>query len=801
MWDDAKYAVRLLLRQPLFTITAILALAMGLGSSTAIFSIINSVLLQPLPYREPDRLYMMWGRSPAPQHRQASISPADFEEYAAQSTSFSHLCAVHNYSTTWTGRGEPVRVFTTLVSPDYFDMLGVRPLLGRTFVAEEGKLGSHFSTVLTHGFWVRHFGGDPNVVGRTMNLGGESFKIVGVLNDLPGDYHQAEIYTPLAFTPEELTTRAARFLSVIGRLKPGVPVAQAEAELATIAGRLGISYADSNSGWTVYIKSLRDEVTEESRPALIVLAVAVLLVLLITCANLASLLLVRASGRRKEVAIRASMGAPQSRVVRQLLTESAVLGLAGGAAGLPIAYGVLRSIQMYGPAGMPRLEQASLSPGVLLFTFLLSLATGFLFGMAPAWQTLRVNLSSTLREESRGSSMGTSRSRGRAILVIAEVALSGILLVCAGLLIRTLFHLTQSDPGFQSGHVLTMRTTLPDSKYSTHEQIAGYAREVLRHIEEVPGVTSAAITTSLPMMNVDWHADYLIEGRPEPPPGQRQAATYNTITPKYFEIMGIRLLRGRSFTERDTEDAPAVIIVSDSFARQEFGGEDPIGRYVTIKVSKFTTRVQVVGVVVDVRHLRMDEPPRVAIYQPHAQLPWPFLAFAIRTSGDPAKMAPVVRKAVLEVDSSQPVDRVMPMKKLMEQSISQQRLAMVLLLAFAILAVMLAAIGLYGVIAYSVAQRGREIGIRMALGAGSSDVVSMVLRQGMMLTAAGLVAGMATAPIAAHGLRDMLSGVTPFDPMTFLTVPVLLSVIALIACYIPARRAVRVDPNSALRYD
>ena len=798
--EDIRYAVRLLLRQPVFTFTVLLALALGIGANSAIFSVVNSVLLRPLPYREPDRLYFLWTRNLERNRPQLSFSAHDLLDLQRQAGSFASVSGIYNYSATQTGEGEPLRLMLSLVSPNYFDTLGIPMLYGRSFQAREGVIGDNHVVILTHGFWKRRYGSDPAVLGRTTMLDGELHTIVGILPELHGDNRNNDAFIPLAFGETEMGVREARYLSVIARLKPDASVPQAEAELDSLAARFAEVRPEANKGCSFYMVPAQVEATSASRQALLVLAASVALVLLITCANLASLLLVRAAGRQKEVAVRTAMGANRRRIVRQLLTESVVIAVAGGLLGLAVAYAGLRAIQAYAPTGVSRLQQAEIDLPTLGFTFLVSILTGVLFGSAPALQTIRVNLSGVLREESRGTSGGISKSRTRALLVIFEVALAAVLLVCAGLLVRSLYGLTRVDPGFRTAGVLTLRTTLPDARYQKPEDRNQYVRRVLERLESVPGVVSASLTTALPMMQVNWWADFTIEGRPAPN-GEREKATYSAVTPRYFETLGIPVTAGRAFNERDTPDRPPVLMVTETFARQYFPGDTAIGKHIHLKVTRFESVCQIVGVVADTRHLKLDEPPRAAIYQPHAQLPWPFLAFAVRTNTDPAGMAPVIRRAFFEVDPEQPVDRVMTLQKLVDGVLAQQKLAMSLLVVFAGVAVLLAAIGIYGLLAFTVAQRGREMGIRVALGASAQQLMSMIIRQGLSLTLGGVVAGLLVAPLASRALRGLLYGVKPFDVPTFAVVGLLLLFVAFLACLVPSWRAMRVDPATSLRYD
>jgi putative ABC transport system permease protein len=636
-------------------------------------------------------------------------------------------------------------------------------------------------------------------VGRNMMLEGEPHLILGVLPDTKGETSSSDIYVPYVFTPETLATRNSRHLTALVRLKEGVSPRQAEAELTGLAALLGEAYPQTNKGWSFRLVPSAQELTGTSRQSLAMLAAAVGIVLLITCANLASLLLVRAAGRSREVAVRTALGARRVRIVRQMLTESVMLALVGGAAGLVLAHGTIRVVQALAPSNMPRLAAAHLDPATLGFTFALSLVTGLLFGIVPALHTLRVDLGSTLREESRGSSFGVGRSRLRSLLVISEVAMAAILLASAGLLVRSIMGLTRIELGFQPAGVLTARTTLADPRFPRREDRALYGERILERLKREPGITNASITLALPMMNVDWKAEFPTPGASAGSDPLKEIATYLTISPDYFATLGIPMKAGRIFTRRDSLGSPPVVIISEAFARRYYPSINPLGKSFQYKVGKEQITAEIVGVAGNAKHLKPDEPPRPAIYQPYAQLPWPFLAFAIRTERDPSAMIPAVRRAFLEVDSQQPIDRVMPLESLLESTLAQQKLAMVMLLVFAGLAILLASLGLYGLLAYSVAQRTREMGIRSALGASPSDVTLLVSGEGFLLTLAGAAAGLAVTPWAAYWFRDMLYDVKPWDPPTFLATAALLLAVAALACWGPARRAARLDPARALR--
>ncbi|MBA3973908.1 MAG: hypothetical protein C0504_06780 [Candidatus Solibacter sp.] len=787
-----------MLRQPGFSLPVIAVLALGIGANAAIFSIVNQVLLRPLPYPDSSDLHYLWKRSPERQMPQASFSAPEYRDFAARVKSFSHLAAFRNYGASWTGEGPPLRVMTRLVTTNYLDMLGKRPFLGRDFVPEEGVHGKGQVVVLSERFWRTRMAAARDVAGRRMMLDDELHEVIGVVAELPGEPRSPDMYIPAAFSPQELATREARYLSVMGRVAKGVPIERARSELDAVQSSLSSEHPVSDAGWSTFTKSAHDEITGSFRQPLLVLFAAVGLLFLIACFNLVSLFLVRFAARVKEIAVRSALGANPHRILRQLVAESIVICLAGGAAGALAGHLAFEAIKDWPLLSLPRLETARFDSAALLFALALAAASGVLFGCLPAWRTVRLNLADCLRDETRGGTSGTVRKTLRSILVISEVALSVILLVAAGLLVRTMSGLTRIDPGFSSDGVLTCRFTLPDARYPTPERRARYAQDAVARLASLPGVSAAGMTTALPFMQVNWIAQFSIDGRPDLE-GQQLSATYNTVTPGYFDSLRIPLLKGRSFTERDSLRTPSVILISRAMERAYFNGRDAVGQFVRMKVANHEFRTQVVGVVADVKHLELDEEPRKAIYQPHAQLPWPFFAAAIRFNQDPSLMAGAVRQAFAEVDSETPVDRLQPLSALLDAHLSQKRLAMTLLGIFAALALALSAVGLYGVISISVSQRRREFGVRSALGATSAVILRLVFRNGLTLVALGLGIGLSLSPLATRAMESMLYGVKPLDWATFALVAGVLAIVSAVAILIPALRASRVHPSEALR--
>ncbi len=796
--DDLRYAIRVLARQGGFSLAVILVLSLAIGANTAIFGIVNTVLLKPLPYRDAGGLFFAWSRNLQRDIPQANFSPPDYLDLSRRARGFSQFSAYRHHSATMVGHGQAQRVTCILATPNFFPMLGLQPATGRSFTEEESVYGKGRVVLLSANFWRSKFGGDPGIVGKTLNLDGESFEIVGIVPSIPGEMFTVDMYLPAAFSPPELEARNARYLSLMGRLAQGVTPQQAAAELTSLAEGIARDHPASEPGWSVYLTQAHEEFTQEARQPLVLLSAAVALVLLIACANLAGLLLVRASARRKEFAVRASLGAGTPRMFRQLVLESTLLSLAAGIVGAGLAWVVVRLISSAEVTTFPRLEAAAVDLLTLGFNFAAALAAGLLFGLAPALQVLRLNLADTLKDEGRGTSAGTGASAARKILVVSEVALSVILLTGAGLLLRTFQSIGRIDPGFHSEGVLTLRATLPEARYPTPESRAGYVERLQDRLRALPGATQTGITTALPLSQTNWRATFITTGESSGA-GKPQMATYNAITPGYLDAVGARLLLGRDFSRTDTLQSPPVVLISEALRKAHFSGVDPVGRFLKLKVARYEYDAEIVGVVRDMAHLELDEGPRVAVYQPHAQLPWPFLSMALRTNGEPETLIPSVRKVFAELDSELAVDRITSLSALVDRSLSQRRLAMRLLSLFAAAAVLLAAIGLYGVLAAAVTQRVREFGVRIAMGATAWDLVTLVLRGGLGLSVAGLAAGLLAAPVGARLLTKMLYGVQPIDPLTYTGVGFVVLVVSLLACLIPAWRAGRTDPASALR--
>jgi putative ABC transport system permease protein len=791
---DMRYAVRQLMKAPGFAVVAVLTLALGVGATSAIFSVVNGVLLQPLPYPDPDALVRV--HEVVPQYGRFSVSPANFLDWRKQNSVFERIAAYSPGTGTLAGTEGPERVLNAAVSWDTFELLKVNPVLGRGFTEEEGQPGEANVIVLSHGAWQRRFGGDPGVLGRTVNLSGAPASIIGVM---PASFYfptrDAEFWVPLTISPAN-PPRGAHFLGVLARMKPEVSTDQAEAEMKTIAERLAVQYPASNANESAEVVLLYEQIVGGIRPALMTLFAAVGVVVLIACANVANLLLVRASVREKEIAIRAAIGAGRRRLVLQMLAESLVLSLAGGALGLLLAYLAIPSIQTLSAGSIPRVLDVTIDTRVLAFVFIISVAVGVVFGLAPAWFVTRTTLGEVLKEGGRSSSSTGGRWLRNGLLIL-EVALSIVLLVGATLLLRSFAKLTSVDPGFRPEGVLTFRVALPQASYpQPHNRVAFYDN-LLTKLEALPQVTTAGMVQTFPMRG-GYTLSFAIQGRPPSKPGEGPSANHRVASPGYFGTLGIPLLRGRLFTDRDSEKAPMVAIIDESFATRHFPNEDPIGRGLDIG-NGTDGFYEIVGVVGNVHHDGLDADPSPTMYVPYRQDIFSSMWLVARTNGDPAQLTSTVRQTVREIDPGLPAFSISPLASVISDSVAQRRFSMLLLGLFALIAVFLAAVGLYGVVAYTVSQRTQEIGVRMAIGAGRSDVLKMVVGGGMKLALFGVAIGIAGALAVARVVAAMLFEVTPFDPTSYLATAAILLAVAALACYVPARRAMRVDPIVALR--
>jgi len=798
MLNDLRYALRQLIKAPSFTIVAILTLALGIGACTAIFSVVKTVLLSPLDYPDPDRLVII-RETNLPQFPEFSVSPPNFIDWQKQAKSYENLGAAASASLNLTGEGEPQRLIGVAVTAHYFDVYGIKPLLGRLLLPEEDAPGKNHVLVLSHGFWQRVFGGARDVVGRSVQIDGEPYQIVGVAPYGFGATNKVDVWTPMAFTPDQTKNdaRGGHWISVYGRLKPGVTFNQAKAEMEVIAAQLAVQYPDPQKGWGIFMMPMQDYQVRDVKPVLYTLLGAVGCVLLIACANLANLLLARATARHREISIRAALGAGRGRLIRQLLTESVVLAVCGGAAGVVLAKWGLDALLALAPTNLPRTSEIHLNGGVLLFSLVLSIATGLLFGIAPAWLAARADVNEALKQGTRGSTEGGARGRLRSALVVIEVTLALVLLGGAGLLARSFIQLAHVDPGFIPENATVLRLALPQKKYALPEQKTAFANSLLEHLKDLPGVQAVGLTHSMPLVG-DYVLGFNIEGRPAVDPADMPSTNYYSVTPDYFHAMGIRLIRGRLFTAQDDVKAPRVAIINETMARQFFPNEDPIGKRINITNGPDTWR-QIIGIVGDIKQYGVDKATSAQSYEPFAQVPFNSVNVVIRTKGSPAALLGALRPAVYAVDKDQPVGAIRPLEEIVADSISRQRFAMTLLTVFSGVALVIAAVGIYGVMAYNVVQRTGEFGIRMALGAQQGDVLRLVLTQGGKLIGLGLLVGLIATLAASRAMGSMLFNTSSYDPLTLSSITLLLGAVALIACFFPANRATKVNPIEALR--
>jgi putative ABC transport system permease protein len=800
LWHDLRYGLRMLIKSPGFALVAVLTLALGIGANTAIFSVVNTVLLRPLPYEDPDRLIVV-RETKLPQFPEFSVSPGNFLDWQKQNTVFAQLEAFRGQAYNLTGTGEPEQLRAARVTAGMFPMLGVKPAQGRNFLPEEDKAGSGNVVLISHGLWQRRFGSDANIIGQQLRLNDQSHTVVGIM---PPDFQfpgrNLDLWAPMAFSDNDRQAHGAHYISTLGRLKPNVTIEQALAEMKTIAERLAQQYPNSNAGWSVKLMPMLEAGVRDMKPALLVLLGAVGFVLLIACANVANLLLARAATRQKEVAVRTALGAGRWRVVRQLLTESLLLAIVGGAAGLLLAWGGMRSLLTLAPQGLPRIQDVALDTRALGFTLLITLLTGVIFGLVPALQSSRPDLNETLKEGGRGASGGFRRQRVRNLLVITEVALALVLLLGAGLMLKSFWRLQQVNPGFDPKHALVASIGLPGSRYSDNQQRIAFFNQLSQQLSALPGVQAVGATQSLPLGG-DYVLGFIIQGRPPAAPGEDRSTNYYSVTPGYFKAMGIPLLRGRLFTEQDNGQAPSVAVINEAMAKHYFPGEDPIGKRIHVTQGPENFR-EIVGIVGDVKQYGLDQDTPVQTYTPYLQMPFSSMTVVARTAGDPLSLSAALRSQVLSIDKQQPVASIRTMEQILYNSLANQRFSMLLLAIFAVVALVLAAVGIYGVMAYAVTQRTHEIGIRMALGASQSKVLKLVIRQGMLLTVIGVALGLASAftlSILLTSFSTLLYGIQATDPVTYAGISLLLTLVALAACYIPALRATKVDPMIALR--
>ena len=805
LWKNLVYSVRMLLKRPSLTIVAIIAIGLGIGANTAIFSVVNTVLLQPLPYEHPEQLV----RIASEQRNQAldgrgAFSIPDFLDVQKSSTTLEYVAVFQGAGTMVTEGGDPERVLGVAVTADYFPLLRVKPVLGRVFTREEDKPGAADVVLISYGLWQRRFGGDPNIIGREVNLGGKT-TVIGVMprgfqypiTDEPQDFWEP-MFPAQWLTKEAREERANRFMSVIGRLKPDVTIAQAKTDLDLLSKQIEQQSPQSNTNVIFNAVSLHEDITRDYRSALLIMLGAVGLVLLIACANVANLLLARAAARQKEVAIRMALGASRGRIASQLLTESVLLSLVGAAVGLLLASWGMDLLAAYGPADVPRLRAVSLDRYVLLFTFGVATLTGILFGLAPALHASKPDPGNTLKESGRGFSLA-GRNWMRSALIVSEVALSLMLLVGAGLLIHSFWRLLKTDAGFDPKGVLALDVPLSRTTYKTPELQSAAFQQLIGRMKTLPGVRDVSVTSNVPLTDFDVELSFQIEGRAPYKPGQEATSDYTVTGADYFRTMSIPLMQGRLFTDQEGTNSPQVMVVSNAFVKRYFPNENPIGRRIIFDGKDEKPR-EIIGVVGDVRRNGLDVDVEPEMYVSHIQNPERRLNLMIRTEArDASQIAQAARAEVKAFDPNQIIWRTRTLDELLGTSVAPRRFNMLLLGIFAGVALALAAVGLYGVMSYSVSWRTHEIGIRMALGAKRADVLRLVVRQGMTMTLIGLAIGLAGAFLLSRVMVGLLYGVSHNDPLTFAGVSIVLLGVALLACLIPARRATRVDPIVALR--
>ena len=806
IWQDVRYGFRMLIKKPSVTVIAVLALALGVGANTAIFSAVNAVLLRPLPFQDPERIVNVFAASPQNPDGRGELSYPDFLDYRARSQTLEYISAYQISGAVLAAGDESVRVTGADVSADLFPLLGVEPLHGRVFTADEERPGAPAVVVLSYEFWQSQYAGDQGIVGRTVKMGG-SRTVIGVMP--PGFRFPLETLNPMQYwMPMDqagmarwATQRGAVFLTAVARVKPGVTVGQANAEMASLAASLEAAYPETNTNRTARIVSLHADLVRTVRPALLMLLGAVAFVLLIACANVANLLLSRASSRTKEIAVRCALGAGRARIVQQLLVESLMLSCLGGLAGLLLAMWGLNLLVAASPESLPRSDQIHLDASVLAFTFLLSTVTGIIFGLAPAIHAAKVDLSEVMKEGVKGAGVGVGRRRMRSALVVSEVALSLVLVIGAGLLVKSFLRLLAVDPGYDPGRVLALNLPL-GSKYAKPEQQAMFFGELIARAAQLPGVEAAGATTLLPLGNRDIVYSFDIVGRAPAAPGSGQSARYQIISPGYFDVMKMSLREGRGFSEQDTSNMPAAVVINEALARRFFPGEDPIGKRIISTEDEETPPREIIGIVGDVRQLGLDEEAVPVMYVSYLQTPVSRMDLVVRSVSDnPAQIAPAVRGLIRDLNPAQIVWQTRTMNELLAKSLAERRFTMSLLTTFAVIALVLAAIGIFGVMNYTVTQQTHDIGLRMALGAQRSDVLRLVVGQGMALVLTGLALGLCAAWALTGVLSNLLYSVSPTDPVVFLGVAGLLAGVALLACYLPARRAMGLDPMIALRYE
>ncbi|MBI3653576.1 MAG: ABC transporter permease [Acidobacteria bacterium] len=800
--QDIRYAIRTMYKKPGLTLGAMVALILAIGANTAMFTVVNAVLLRPLPYTNPENLVILRETNLQKSTDSFNVSLPNLRDWQEQGSSFEQLAAYKNKVVNLSTQGQAERLQGTQVSTNLFPMLAAKTALGRPFVEADGQASKGNVVILSYNLWQRNFAANPAIVEQPITLDGQSYTVIGVMPkafQFPPESQNVELWMPLMLDSAN-GERASRQLQVIGRLKPGVSATTAQVEMNTVAQRLALQYPDSNNGWGVQVEGLHDNLVKEVRPALYVLMGAVVFVLLIACANVANLLLVKSLQRQKEMAIRTALGASRFRIIRQLLTENILLALVSSLLGLLLAYMGIDLLLTLNPEDVPLLQQVKIDGWVFGFTLLLSLVTALGFGLAPALMVSKQNLSQTLKEESGRVSLSVRQSRGRQLLVIGEIAIAVILLIGAGLMLKSFLQLQNVDPGFKSAEVLTLRVSLPVSKYATAPQWAATLQQILQRLETMPGVKSVGAISTLPLSGDNIVFDFAIAEHPLAQTSDKPSATFNAISPNYFHTLSIPLQTGRYFADTDVAGASPVIIINEAIAKRFFGSQNPLGQHLIVGYGEAVPR-EIVGVVGNVRHTALDAEVQPQVYLPYLQTPLPFMSVALQTTVEPNQLISAARHQVTAVDNELPIYRAMPLSQVVAKSLGQPRFRALLLGLFALVALAIATVGIYSVMSYSVSERIREIGIRMALGAQPRQIFSMVIGQAMTLVLIGLLLGMVATLLLSPVLANFLVGVGKIEALPFVGLALLLAAIAFIACCIPARRASLVDPLVAMRYE
>ena len=812
--QDLRYALRMLRNNPGFAAVAILTLALGIGANTAIFSVIDSVLLRPLPYQDPAGLVMVWENNSQHPNPHNTVSPPDFLDWRSRNSAFAEMAAIFDQHANLTGNGLPQEVVLQDVSANFFSVLGVNPILGPGFTSENGRAGHDKVVIISYGFWKERFGSDTEIIGKTLVLNGHPLAVVGVapqnftwfIKDGSFTGAKPEMWSPFVF-PASFSNRKdiGRFLSVVARLKPGVTAAQAQSQMNAIAARIAEEYPDFNGYWGANVVPVHDQISGELRPALLVLFGAVAFVLLIACANVSSLLLARASAREREIAVRTAMGASPWRIASQLLTESVLLALIGGAIGVALAIWGTDLLLAVSPRNLLDLRSIPIDWRVLTFAAGATLIAGLLFGFLPSYISAHSGISETLKEGGRGSSAGIKRRFVRSAFVVAQMCLALVLLAGSGLLIRSFIRLVGVDPGFDASHLLTFKISLPSSKYKTDPVQLAFFQQLLARISRLPGVSSASMDSFPPFSGLGAATGVHVLSQPERSLMDLPVAAVRVVGADYFPTMQIPLRAGRLFNNKELTEERHVVLINQAFADQYLHGVNPLGQKAVIYMKSLeesqNTPSEIIGVVGDVRQMGLDTPAEPTVYWPHPELVMSGMTILVRTANDPLTLVSAVRNELQQMDPEQPMAAIATMDELLSGSLSRSRFTMLVLGVFAALALVLASVGIYGVIAYSVTQRTQEFGIRIALGASRRDVLRLVLGQGTRLTLLGIGMGIVAALVVTRLMATLLYGISATDPVTFTAVALLLALVALAACYIPARRATRVDPIVALRYE